>query len=68
MKICFFLSDITKVGGIERVTATLIKHLILERNFEIEIVSLFKGREATNYPIPGHYNQHIVCKIMDLCR
>jgi hypothetical protein len=54
MKICFFLSDITKVGGIERVTANLIRHLILERNFEIEIVSLFKGREAPqlSYPRP----------------
>lgn len=52
MKICFFLSDITKVGGIERVTSTLVSQLIEFQDINIDIVSMFKGREFLNYSIP----------------
>lgn len=58
MKICFFLSDITKIGGIERVTSTLIQQLVEEKDFEFEIVSMFKGRDVPNYPIPETVNVH----------
>ncbi len=51
MKLVFFLSDITKVGGIERVTAILTEGLIQTNNYSIEIASLFHGRKLPNYNI-----------------
>jgi glycosyltransferase involved in cell wall biosynthesis len=62
MKICFFLSDITKVGGIERVTSTLIQQLVHERNLDIEIVSMFKCRDVPNYPIPDNVKIHYLVR------
>ncbi len=62
MKVCFLLSDITKVGGIERVTSTLVNEFICNKEINVEIVSLFKGRSAPGYPIaeniPIHYLKH----------
>ncbi|MCM1021754.1 MAG: glycosyltransferase family 4 protein [Muribaculum sp.] len=50
MKICFFTDDITKIGGIERVTSILCSELY--QGYEIDIVSIFKGRDKTAYPFP----------------
>lgn len=62
MKIGILLSDMTKVGGIERVTSTLINELIHNDDIEIEIISLFKGKDNPAYPIPEcvsiHYLTH----------
>lgn len=52
MKICFFVSDITKIGGIERVISTLVTQLIKYEDLNIEIVSMFKGRGKPNYEFP----------------
>ena len=54
MKVCIFLSDITKVGGIERVISTLVNQFVSYPYLIIEIVSIFKGRENPNYPIPSN--------------
>lgn len=51
MKICFFISDITHTGGIERVTSNLIAQFGADKkNYEIEVVSQFKSGERTWYP------------------
>lgn len=47
-KICFFLADMTKKGGIERVTSILFNEL-LEKKINIDIVSQFKSYEDCNY-------------------
>lgn len=47
-KICFFLADMTKKGGIERVTSILFNELV-ERKNDIDIVSQFKSYEKCNY-------------------
>lgn len=44
---CFFLADMTKKGGIERVTSILFNELIVENN--IEIVSQFKSYDDCNF-------------------
>ena len=54
MKICFFLSDITKIGGIERVTATLAPLLNGFNDLDVSIVSMFKGRSSPNYKMPSN--------------
>ena len=54
MKICIIISDITKVGGIERVTSTLLDELTPQLDLNFEILSLFKGRETPAYPIPDN--------------
>lgn len=54
MKICFFVSDFTKIGGIERVTSTLVTQLNNRADCEIEIVSMFKGKSDANYELPGN--------------
>lgn len=60
MKIGFFVSDITKVGGIERVTATLLTEFSKSTAFEFEIISLFRGRNAPNYQIPDEIKIHYI--------
>lgn len=50
IKLCFFVDDITKVGGIERVTATLA-NVISSDTCEVTIVSIFHGRPKANYEI-----------------
>lgn len=52
MKICFFVSDISFVGGIERVVSILSNQLVLLTNnlWEIEIVSLYHTNPI-NYKI-----------------
>lgn len=56
MKIAFFLSDITKIGGIERVTSLLANYLSNNPDLKIDIVSLFKGRDKPNYFISDKIN------------
>lgn len=56
MKICFFLDDITKIGGIERVTSTLVKEL--SNYVDIEIVSIFRGKQHPHYPFNDNIKIH----------
>ena len=58
MKICILLSDITKVGGIERVTSTLVGEFNRETDIQIEILSIFKGRAQPAYQIPNNIKIH----------
>ena len=58
MQIAFFLSDITKIGGIERVTSLLANYLTNNPNLKIDIVSLFKGRDKPNYHISDRIKIH----------
>lgn len=52
MKICFFLSDITHTGGIERVTSILCRQFQKEDpNLKIDIVSAFRSGDRIWYPI-----------------
>ena len=51
MKIAFLLSDITNIGGIERVTTMLASSFAQHKELQIEIVSLFHGRNEINYPL-----------------
>lgn len=51
MKLCFFVDDITKVGGIERVTTTLVNNLSDFESYDITISSIFHGRQSPNYKI-----------------
>ena len=54
MKVCFLLADITCIGGVERVTSVLSSFLSDECGMHIDIVSQFKGREASNYPLSNN--------------
>lgn len=56
MKICFFVSDFTKIGGIERVTSTLVTQLNKREDCDIDIVSMFKGKSDANYELPKNIN------------
>lgn len=49
MRICFFTSDITKTGGIERVLSIIVSHLAENTDNEIEIVSQFSGNSTPAY-------------------
>lgn len=60
MKIGILISDITKVGGIERVTSTLIGEFCKYKNIEVDIISLFKGRDKPAYPIPDNVRIHYI--------
>lgn len=53
MRICFFLSDYTKIGGIERVTTTLASRLCKVPGLTVEIISMFKGKDMPNYNLPS---------------
>ncbi len=54
MKICFFLSDISHTGGIERVTSILAQQLLSdEPNLTIDIVSQFRSSNKTWYSFKG---------------
>ena len=50
MRLCFLHSDITLVGGIERVTSVLANYFITSDNINIDIVSQFQTNGAPNYP------------------
>lgn len=57
MKLLFITTDITIVGGIERVISKISKSLIENYNYEIEIISLYKNRKnghKTNFKF--HHN------------
>lgn len=51
MKIAFLLSDITNIGGIERVTTMLASQFSRRKELHVDIISLFHGREKINYPL-----------------
>ena len=51
MRLCFLHSDITLVGGIERVTSVLANYFITSDNINIDIVSQFPTNGAPNYPL-----------------
>lgn len=62
MKIAFLLSDITNIGGIERVTTMLATEFSKYQDVEVDIISLFRGREKINYPIPNTINNIYITK------
>lgn len=54
MKLCFFVSDITHTGGIERVTSNLIYQFSKDRkDIDIDVVSQFKSGDKIWYNFDG---------------
>ena len=49
MKIIFLTTDITQVGGVERVLCKLCNFMVKEYNYNIKIVSLYKPKRDKVY-------------------
>lgn len=49
MKLCYFLSDITNTGGIERVLSLLTTEQAKDSDCEVTIISKFKSFAQPNY-------------------
>lgn len=50
MKICFFIHDMSKSGGTERVTSVIANALAKETGFEVDILSCDRG-ETSGFPL-----------------
>jgi len=49
MRLCFFIDDITHIGGIERVTSILCKQFAKNSKLEVKIVSQFRSNGSLCY-------------------
>lgn len=61
MKIAFLITDITGIGGIERVTVTVANEFVSEGN-DVEIISLFKRNEALSYTLSDSVKVHYLLR------
>ena len=52
MKLCYFYTDITLKGGIERVMSLLVSAQVPDKKLDITVVSQYKTFEIPHYPFP----------------
>ena len=52
MKLCYFYTDITLKGGIERVMSLLVSAQVPDKKLDITVVSQYKTCEIPHYPFP----------------
>lgn len=62
MKLCYFYTDVTLKGGIERVLSLLISEQIKNPDLEITLVSQYKTFDAPHYEFPVDLN---ICYLSD---
>lgn len=62
MKLCYFYTDITLKGGIERVLSLLISEQIKDQKLEITLVSQYKTFDAPHYKFPANLK---ICYLSD---